>query len=196
MESSEGLPQNGRVSIQTLHDYRCRCFYRLAGQKWSILTPFQVRRWIRVPWQNIGDTKELRMTRVYVDMVADLFHYGHVELLRQARALGDYLLVGIHADEVVLAHKRKPILTMEERVACVAGCRYVDEVLPNAPWATGRDWIESHDIHLVAHGSDYSQEDLTATHAVPIEMGIFRIVDYTTEISTTEIIRRILEGNR
>ena len=128
-------------------------------------------------------------------MVADLFHYGHVELLRQARALGDYLLVGIHADEVVLAHKRKPILTMEERVACVAGCRYVDEVLPNTPWATGRDWIENHDIDLVAHGSDYSQEDLNATHGVPIEMGIFRIVDYTTEISTTEIIRRILEGN-
>ena len=136
------------------------------------------------------------MTRVYVDMVADLFHYGHVELLRQARALGDYLLVGVHSDSLVLAHKRKPILTMEERVACVAGCRYVDEVLPNAPWVTGLDWIEKHDIHLVAHGSDYSQEDLKGTHAVPIEMGILRIVDYTTEISTTEIIRRILEGNR
>ena len=52
------------------------------------------------------------MTRVYVDMVADLFHYGHVEVLRQARALGDYLLVGVHADDSVLAHKRKPILTM------------------------------------------------------------------------------------
>ena len=136
------------------------------------------------------------MTRVYVDMVADLFHYGHVELLRQARALGDYLLVGVHADELVQAHKRKPILAMDERVACVAGCRYVDEVLPNAPWVTGPDWIKKHDIQLVAHGSDYSREDLMATHAVPIEMGILRIVDYTTEISTTEIIRRILEGNR
>ncbi len=136
------------------------------------------------------------MTRVYVDMVADLFHYGHVELLRQARALGDYLLVGVHADELVQAHKRKPILTMEERLACVAGCRHVDEVLPNAPWVTGRDWIEKHDIHLVVHGSDYSQEDLNGTHAVPIEMGILRIVDYTTEISTTEIIRRILEETR
>ena len=63
------------------------------------------------------------MPRVYVDMVADLFHYGHVELLRQARALGDHLLVGIHSEDVILAHKRKPILTMEKRVACVAGCR-------------------------------------------------------------------------
>ena len=125
-------------------------------------------------------------------MVADLFHYGHVELLRQARALGDYLLVGVHSDDLVLAHKRKPILTMEARVACVAGCRHVDEVLANAPWVTGRDWLEKHNIDLVVHGSDYSQEDLNGTHAVPIEMGILRIVDYTTKISTTEIIRRIL----
>ena len=130
------------------------------------------------------------MIRVYVDMVADLFHYGHVELLRQARTLGDYLLVGVHSDDAVLAHKRKTILTMEERVACVSGCRYVDEVLPNAPWVTDHDWIGKHNIHLVVHGSDYSQEDLNQTHAAPIEMGIFRTVSYTPGISTTEIIRR------
>ena len=127
-------------------------------------------------------------------MVADLFHYGHVELLRQARALGDYLLVGIHSDDLVRAHKRKVILTMEERVACVAGCRYVDEVLPNAPWITDRGWIEKHNIDLVVHGSDYSQEDLKNTHAMPIEMGILRTVPYTSGISTSEIIRRILES--
>ncbi len=136
------------------------------------------------------------MTRVYVDMAADLFHYGHVELLKQARGLGDYLLVGVHSDDAVLAHKRKTILTLEERVACVAGCRYVDEVLPNAPWITDRDWIEKHGVHLVVHGSDYSQEDLMGTHAVAIEMGILRTVDYTVKISTTEIIRRIREEGR
>ncbi len=130
------------------------------------------------------------MVRVYVDMVADLFHYGHVELLRQARALGDYLLVGIHADDAVLAHKRKTILTMEERVACLAGCRYVDEVLPNAPWVTDRDWIAKHNINLVVHGSDYSQEDLNKTYAAAIEMGILRTVTYTPGISTTDIIQR------
>ncbi|HUV43590.1 MAG TPA: adenylyltransferase/cytidyltransferase family protein [Dehalococcoidales bacterium] len=65
------------------------------------------------------------MTRVYADMVADLFHYGHVEFLRKVRAPGDYLLVGIHSDDVVVPYKRRPILTMEERIAVVAGCRYV-----------------------------------------------------------------------
>ena len=38
------------------------------------------------------------MIRVYADMVGDLFHYGHVEFLEKARALGDYLIVGVHGD--------------------------------------------------------------------------------------------------
>ena len=134
------------------------------------------------------------MVRVYVDMVADLFHYGHVELLKQASELGDYLIVGIHADDVVLAHKRNTILTMEERAACVAGCRYVDEVLPNAPWVTDRGWIANHNINLVVHASDYSPEDLSETHSDAIEMGILRTVPYTTGISTTDIIRRCQQG--
>ena len=133
------------------------------------------------------------MVRVYVDMSADLFHYGHIAFVRQARALGDFLLVGVHSDDVLIEHKRKPILTMEERVASVAGCRYVDEVIPDAPWVTDREWIEKHSIDLVAHGSDYSQEALNSTHSAPIEMGIFRTVAYTPGISTTEIIRRCQE---
>lgn len=134
------------------------------------------------------------MKRVYVDMVADLFHYGHVEFLQKARALGDYLLVGICADETVESNKGRPILTMEERVASVAGCRYADEVLPNAPWVVDRAWIEKHNINLIVHGDDYSMEQFRKTHSVPMEMGIFRTVAYTPGISTTEIIRRCKEA--
>ena len=91
-------------------------------------------------------------------MVADLFHYGHVEFLRKAHALGDYLLVGICSDEAVQTNKRIPILKMEERVASVAGCRYVDEVVGDAPWVMDRAWIEKHKIDLVVHGDDYAQD--------------------------------------
>ena len=63
-------------------------------------------------------------------MVADLFHYGHVNFLRQASQQGDFLLVGIHSDEAVMSYKRTPILSMAERVASVEGCRYVDKVVP------------------------------------------------------------------
>ena len=134
------------------------------------------------------------MTRVYVDMVADLFHYGHVEFLKKASALGDHLLVGINSDEAVQANKRDPILNMEERVASVAGCRYVDEVVPDAPWIMDAAWIEEHKIDLVVHGDDYSQDEIAHIYAVPISMGIFRTVSYTPTISTTEIIRRCKEA--
>ncbi len=130
------------------------------------------------------------MIRVYSDMVADLFHYGHMEFLKKARAFGDYLLVGVDDDATAERNKRKPILTMEERVASVAGCRYVDEVLPHAPWIIDRTWIEKHNIHLVVHGDDYTPEYQEEVYKVPIEMGIFRVVPYTGGISTTEIIRR------
>ena len=134
------------------------------------------------------------MTRVYVDMVADLFHYGHVEFLKKASALGDHLLVGINSDATVQANKREPILTMEERIASVAGCRYVDEVVPDAPWIMDAAWIEEHKIDLVAHGDDYSQDKIEHIYAVTISMGIFRTVSYTPAISTTEIIRRCKEA--
>jgi len=133
------------------------------------------------------------MIRVYTDIVADLFHCGHVEFLRKARALGDYLLVGICSDDAVSAHKSRPILSMKERIASVAGCRYVDKVIPNAPWIFNPAWIEIYNIHLVVHGDDYSQEQLECCYKVPIEMGILRTVPYTQSISTSEIIRRIRE---
>ena len=137
------------------------------------------------------------MTRVYADGVYDLFHYGHVESLRKARSLGDYLLVGVAADsEQLEAFKRKPILTLEERMAAVAGCRYVDEVLalPCADYFIDRAWIELHDIDLVVHGDDLTQKQIEYYYKVPIELGIFRKLSYTRGISTTDIIHRITGG--
>ncbi len=133
----------------------------------------------------------VEITRVYVDMVADLFHYGHVNFLRLAREHGDYLLVGVHADEMVMSYKRRPILSMDERVASVQRCRYVDEVVSNAPLTINRAWIEQHDIDLIVHGDDLSSEMEKLWYKTPIEMGIYRSVSYTRGISTTEIIARI-----
>ncbi len=132
-----------------------------------------------------------KIIRVSVDMVADLFHYGHVNFLRQAREHGDYLLVGVHADETVMSYKRRPIFSMEERVASVEGCRYVDKVVSNAPLTIDRAWIEQHDIDLILHGDDVSGEMEEFWYKIPIEMGIYRSVGYTPGISTTEIIARI-----
>ena len=134
------------------------------------------------------------MTRVYVDMVADLFHYGHANFLKQAKKHGSYLIVGIHSDKVVESYKRSPIMTMEERLDTVSSCRYVDEVVPNAPLIIDQKWLDTHQIDLVVHGDDFSEEMEQLCYRTPIDLGIFRLVSYTSEISTTEIIRRIKES--
>jgi len=74
-----------------------------------------------------------QLTRVYVDMVGDLFHCGHVELLRAARDLGDHPVVGVLSDEAAAAYKRRPVMTLSERVAVIEACRHVDEVIPDSP---------------------------------------------------------------
>ena len=90
-------------------------------------------------------------------------------------------------------YKRRPILSMEERVASVEGCRYVDEVVSNAPLMIERAWIKQHNIDLILHGDDVSREMEERWYKIPIEMGIYRSVGYTSGISTTDIIARIRE---
>ena len=131
------------------------------------------------------------MTRVYVDMVADLFHYGHANFLRQAKQFGDHLIVGIHSDEVVKEYKRTPILSMRERVDTVSSCRYVDEVISDAPLVVDLKWLNTHRIDLVVHGDDFSEHMKQLCYKVPIDLGILRLVSYTARNSTTEIIQRI-----
>ena len=57
--------------------------------------------------------------RGYVSMVGDLFHVGHINLVRAVRELGYDVLVGVHSDEEVEDYKRTPVMTMDERVAAV-----------------------------------------------------------------------------
>ena len=124
-------------------------------------------------------------------MTADLFHFGHVNFLKQASEIGDYLIAGIHSDETVQNYKRSPIMTMEERISVVASCRYVDEVIPDAPLIIDLKWIKKHNIHLVVHGDDFSEDLLQLCYKIPIEMGIFEKVPYTPGISTTDILNRL-----
>ena len=131
------------------------------------------------------------VTRVYVDMVGDLFHAGHVELLRAARAFGDWLIVGVLSDDVAAAYKRRPIMTLEERVTVVAACRYVDQVIPDAPYTVTADFLREHDIAVVVHGDDLSDEAIADVFGEVAAEGKLQLVPRTTGISTTELIQRV-----
>jgi len=66
----------------------------------------------------------------YTTGVYDLFHIGHLNLLRNAKNLCDRLIVGVTTDELVLYKNKRPVIPFVERMEIVRGCRYVDAVVP------------------------------------------------------------------
>ncbi len=104
------------------------------------------------------DVTAAATSRVYVDMVGDLFHAGHVSLLREARRHGDWLVVGVLSDDTAASYKRRPVMTLAERVAVIEACRYVDEVIEGAPFRVTEDFLDEHAITTVVHGDDLSPE--------------------------------------
>jgi glycerol-3-phosphate cytidylyltransferase len=67
----------------------------------------------------------------YTTGVFDMFHIGHLNILRRAKEQCDYLIVGVSTDELCASYKhKKPIIPFEERKAIVEAIRYVDEVVP------------------------------------------------------------------
>jgi cytidyltransferase-like protein len=130
---------------------------------------------------------------VYTDIAGDMLHAGHIEFFKKARAFGDYFIVGVLADDVIEGYKRHPVLTLEERVAMVSACKYVDEVIVAPPLRLTEEMIKDLDITYVVRGDDFSKELLEDQYPVPLKLGILRFVPYTKGISTTEIIKRITD---
>ena len=133
------------------------------------------------------------LIRIYADMVADLFHRGHVEFLKSARVVVPspvYLLVGIHADDVCASYKRKPIFSFEDRCSIVQACKYVDEVITGVPLKITEEFITIHRIDYVVHGDDMT-DFMKTCYEVPINKNIMKYVSYYKAISTTRIIRYI-----
>ena len=128
--------------------------------------------------------------RVYIDMVADLFHIGHLNLIKRSAEAGDYLIVGVHSDKSVESYKRKPIIEEDQRYEIVRSCRYVDEVIEDAPLVITRSFIEQHGIGCVIHVDDISTE-MKRQHHEAIQLGIVEYLPRTEGISTSEIIERI-----
>lgn len=67
----------------------------------------------------------------YTTGVFDLFHVGHLNILKKAKEKCEYLIVGVSTDDLVMGYKNKqPVIPHEERMAIVEGIKYVDEVVP------------------------------------------------------------------
>ncbi len=134
------------------------------------------------------------MIRVYTDMVADMFHIGHLNLIKRARSYGDCLVVGVHSDKDVSSYKRSPIIAEEQRYEIVKACSFVDEVIEAAPLTITEEFIKEYKIDLIVRGDDVSAEHVRQ-QAVAIELGIMRYLPRTKGVSSTSIIKKIKAGN-
>ncbi|XP_073066857.1 ethanolamine-phosphate cytidylyltransferase-like [Primulina eburnea] len=138
---------------------------------------------------------------VYIDGAFDLFHAGHVEILKKARQLGDFLLVGIYTDQTVseLRGTHFPLMNLHERSLSVLACRYVDEVIIGAPLEVTKDMITTFNISLVVHGTvtdgNCFSNGKSNPYAVPKSMEIFKILESPKDITTTSIAQRIIANH-
>lgn len=133
---------------------------------------------------------------VYVDVVCDLFHPGHVAFFRQARALGDRLIVGVVGDEAVATYKPRPIMSTSERVAMVESCRYVDRVIADAPLFCTRAHLDEIGAAFVVHGDDFPPDELAHWYKDVIGSGRLKTVPYTRTVSSRQIVQRVAERLR
>ena len=86
----------------------------------------------------------------------DLFHLGHLEILRRAKELGDYLLVVISTDEFNWDEKQKKcVYPYAHRAEIVKAIRYVDEVIPETCWEQKSTDVAKHDIDVFVMGDDW-----------------------------------------
>ncbi|CAN6460978.1 unnamed protein product [Victoria cruziana] len=136
--------------------------------------------------------------RVYADGIYDLFHFGHARSLEQAKKLfpNTYLLVGCCSDEVTHMYKGKTVMTESERYESLRHCRWVDEVIPDAPWVINKEFLDKHKIDYVAHDSlpyaDASGAGKDVYEFVKAA-GKFKETKRTDGVSTSDLIMRILK---
>ncbi|XP_050371672.1 LOW QUALITY PROTEIN: choline-phosphate cytidylyltransferase 1-like [Argentina anserina] len=143
-------------------------------------------------------SEEDRPVRVYADGIYDLFHFGHARSLEQAKKSfpNTYLLVGCCNDEVTHTYKGKTVMTDKERYESLRHCKWVDEVIPDAPWVLTQEFLDKHQIDYVAHDSlpyaDTSGAGKDVYEFVK-SVGKFKETKRTDGISTSDIIMRIVK---
>ncbi|CAN0890747.1 Choline-phosphate cytidylyltransferase 1 [Linum grandiflorum] len=136
--------------------------------------------------------------RVYADGIYDLFHFGHARSLEQAKKSfpNSYLLVGCCNDETTHKYKGKTVMTEAERYESLRHCKWVDEVIPDAPWVIDQEFLDKHNIDYVAHDAlpyaDASGAGKDVYEFVK-KVGRFKETKRTDGISTSDIIMKILK---
>lgn len=129
----------------------------------------------------------------YTTGVYDMFHIGHLNIIRRAKEQCDYLIVGVSTDENVQTYKHKtPVIPYEQRKSIVEAIRYVDQVVPQENMDKFSAW-ETYHFDAIFHGDDWKGSDMyneieAKLKAVGCEM-VF--LPHTDGISTSQIVQKV-----
>ncbi|CCU99936.1 unnamed protein product [Malassezia sympodialis ATCC 42132] len=144
-----------------------------------------------------------RPIRIYADGVYDLFHYAHALQLRQAKLSfpSVHLIVGVVSSDLCAEHKNRPLMHSKERYEAVRNCRWVDEVLEDAPWVINQGMIDQLQIDYVAH--DELPYAMASSGAASDDVydwlktaGKFLPTRRTEGVSTSDLIARMVSMYR
>jgi glycerol-3-phosphate cytidylyltransferase len=129
------------------------------------------------------------MRRVLTYGTFDLLHYGHINLLRRAKAQGDYLIVGLSTDEFNELKGKRCYFSFDERKMMLEAIRHVDLVIPEFSWDQKVTDVKAFDVDLFVMGDDWKGKfDFLANHCE------VKYLSRTPEISTTAIKQDLLLG--
>ena len=95
------------------------------------------------------------MKRVITYGTFDLLHYGHINLLKRAKALGDYLIVALSSDEFNQIKNKESYYTYTQRKIMLEACRYVDLVIPEYTWEQKISDIQTYKADIFVMGDDW-----------------------------------------
>ena len=126
----------------------------------------------------------------------DLFHAGHIMMLKEAKKQCDYLIVGLQTDPTIdrPKEKNKPVQTVFERFVQLQACKYVDEVVVYATEKELVDILLSYPINIRILGNEYENKNFTGRTEC-VEKGIkFYFNSRSHSFSTTELRQRVIDA--
>ncbi|OCT91458.1 choline-phosphate cytidylyltransferase B isoform X1 [Xenopus laevis] len=202
-ESDTGIPKSpcDELPLETMEELEHTC-----PHPWSTIiapAPFaeETTYECKAPHEKLTITQARigtpvdRPVRVYADGIFDVFHSGHARALMQAKNLfpNSYLLVGVCSDDLTHKYKGFTVMNETERYEALRHCRYVDEIITDAPWTLTPEFLEKHKIDFVAHDDiPYSSAGSDDVYKHIKEAGMFVPTQRTEGISTSDIITRIV----
>ncbi len=125
-----------------------------------------------------SSNSEKQYGRIYTSGCYDLFHFGHLNILKQSKELCDYLIVGVSTDELILKTKgKKPVIPYEERAKIISSIKFVDEVIPQED-KDKQKVVDQYKIDAISVGDDWKGKYPPVT----CEMVYF---SYTESVSST-----------